>query len=243
MNNYGLIGFPLDHSFSKKYFEDKFRREKIHNCTYHLWPLKSIDAFPHLLKSIPGLKGLNVTIPYKELVMGFLDEIEAVAAEVKAVNCVKVVDRRLKGYNTDITGLEASLNSFISAIPQQAFILGTGGASRAAIYVLRKLNIPFVIVSGRISNGFIRYADIKSHLKAGNLFINTTPLGTYPDINSMPDIPYEALSANDYLFDMVYNPAETPFLKRGKEQGAKTRNGLEMLEIQAEESWKIWNSE
>ncbi len=241
MGTYGLIGYPLDHSFSKKYFEEKFNRENITGCSYKLWPIKSIEEFPSLIKSVAGLKGVNVTIPYKELVMGFLDEVDVVASEVKAVNCIRVINGKLKGYNTDITGMELSLTHFLSRKPENAFVLGTGGSSKAAIYVLQKMHIHFSIVSTRISGEYISYADITNYMKTSNLFINTTPLGSFPDLDTLPDIPYFALGPNDFLFDLVYNPAETLFIKRGKEKGAQTKNGLEMLQIQAEESWKIWN--
>ena len=243
MNTYGLIGYPLDHSFSKKYFEEKFVREKIAGCDYRLWPIKSIDEFLPLIGSIRDLRGLNVTIPYKEFVIRFLDELDVVAKEVKAVNCIRIIDGKLKGYNTDITGLEISLKSFLPAAPVHAFILGTGGSSKAAVYVLKKLKIPFSIVSTRKDPNHLGYPDMVNHMKTSNLIINTTPLGTFPDMDSFPDIPYSALTSNDFLFDLVYNPEETLFLKRGKQKGAKTKNGLEMLRIQAEKSWEIWNEE
>jgi len=241
MGTYGLIGYPLDHSFSKIYFEEKFSRENISGCDYRLWPIQSIDEFLPLIKSIRDLKGLNVTIPYKELVIRFLDELDVVAEGIKAVNCITFVEGKLKGYNTDVIGLETSLSNLLSFMPEQAFILGSGGSSKAAIYVLKKLKIPYTIVSTRKEPGYIGYADITREMKSSNLFINTTPLGTFPDIDTFPDIPYFALTPNDFLFDLVYNPAETIFIIRGKAKGAKTKNGLEMLQIQAEKSWEIWN--
>jgi shikimate dehydrogenase len=241
MSTYGLIGYPLTHSFSKKYFDDKFRRENIGGQQYELWPIKSIDGFLPLIASVKGLKGINVTIPYKELVLAFLHELDSVAAEVKAVNCISVENGRLKGYNTDVIGLEMSLQKFITHKLDYGFILGTGGAAKAAMYVLKKLNIPFAVVSTRHTEGNIRYEDIAPHMRPSNLFINATPLGTFPDVDSAPEIPYSALTKNDYLLDLVYNPEETLFIKRGKERGAQTRNGQEVLEIQADKSWEIWN--
>jgi len=241
MRKFGLIGFPLSHSFSKKYFEEKFKREQIADCSYDLFELKSIEELPSLIKSNSELVGLNITIPYKESAMPFLDFVSEEAKQIGAVNCVKIIDGLLAGYNTDVFGFEQSLQNFI-AIPAHVFVLGTGGSSKAVEFVLRKLNLPFVKVSREKKAGCISYAEIAQEMKSKNLFINTTPLGMFPDVSSAPEIPYELLSENNFLFDLVYNPEETEFLKSGKLRGTKTKNGLEMLQLQAKKSWEIWNS-
>lgn len=243
MRRFGLIGYPLTHSFSKKYFEEKFRRELIEGNAYDLYPLSSIAEFPQLLKQQPELVGLNVTIPYKEAVIAYIDKLDLPAKEIGAVNCLKKnSEGKWIGYNTDIIGFEVSLKQLLGArMPEQAFILGTGGAAKAVMYVLKKLGIPFLIVSRTAKLNSITYKQIPPHLKAINLYINTTPLGTFPEVDTAAEIPYAQLTDKDFLFDLVYNPAETLFMKRGKEQGAKTANGLQMLELQAEAAWKIWN--
>ncbi|MBL0308963.1 MAG: shikimate dehydrogenase [Bacteroidetes bacterium] len=241
MRKFGLIGYPLSHSFSQKYFEEKFRQQKITDCSYDLFPLKTIDSFPSLIKSHAGLSGLNVTIPYKESVLDFLHETDKTAQEIGAVNCIHIKDGKLAGYNTDAIGFELSLKNFLSSIPQHAFVLGTGGSSKAVRFILHKMQIPFSVISRSAKDGALTYQEISGKMKASNLFINCTPAGMYPDIDLAPAIPYEELGTQDFLYDLVYNPAETLFLKKGKEKGAKTKNGLEMLELQAEESWRIWN--
>jgi len=242
MRRFGLIGYPLTHSFSKKYFEEKFHREKITGCAYELFPLTSIEGFPNLIKSDPELIGLNVTIPYKEPVIQYLDELDDKARQIGAVNCLKGINGKWKGYNTDVIGFEKSLFGFLNELPQQAFVLGTGGSSKAVCYALERMKIPFTKVSRQPLDGSILYNEIENSLTTSNLFVNTTPLGMFPKTEECPDIPYDKLGANDFLFDLVYNPAETIFLKKGREKGANTKNGLEMLQLQAEESWKIWNS-
>ena len=241
MNQYGLIGYPLTHSFSKKYFEEKFRRENITGCRYDLFPLASIEELPGLLKAYPELRGINVTIPFKESVMKFLDKTDEAARQIGAVNCLHILNGKLFGYNTDAIGFECSLRNFSNPFPVQAFVLGTGGSSKAVVYVLNKLKIPYLIVSRNRQRHVITYPEIEKHLKDSNLFINCTPSGMYPEIHHAPAIPYPSLTPKDYLFDLVYNPEETLFLKRGKDKGAAVKNGMEMLRIQAEESWNIWN--
>lgn len=255
MRNFGLIGFPLTHSFSKKYFEEKFEREQISDATYELYPLASITEFLLRVKSIPGLAGLNVTIPYKETVMDYLDEIDLEALKIDAVNCIKVTNGKLKGYNTDAFGFENTLRPFICReefynnemkvyeLPFIcAFVLGTGGSAKAVKYVLSKSGITFFSVSRHEKEDAITYSEIEKHLGDYNLFVNTTPLGMYPDVDCCPDIPYERLTHRDFLYDLTYNPSETLFLKKGRESGVNTQNGLEMLKLQAEKSWEIWNS-
>lgn len=254
MRVFGLIGNPLTHSFSKKYFEEKFKVEGITDAVYELFPIKTISEFPPLVQSLPNLAGLNVTIPYKEDIMDYLHEIDAVALKVDAVNCIKADSGKLTGYNTDVYGFENSLREFLNAqnlynaekkmyeLPSiTAFILGSGGSSKAVQYVLRQTGIPFYIVSRKMAEETIIYPDVASYMSDRNLFINTTPLGMFPETENCPDIPYDLLNENDLLFDLVYNPAETLFLRRGKEKGCQTKNGLQMLQLQAERSWQIWN--
>ncbi len=246
MRKFGLIGKTLTHSFSKKYFEDKFQREQITNCSYDLFELKTIEAFPVLLKSNPQLVGLNVTIPYKESVMPYLDSITEQAQKIGAVNCIRIVDGKTEGWNSDTVGFSRPLLGLLTEtlipIPTQSFVLGTGGSSKAIVYALEQLGLPFVKVSREAKQNCIRYEEIAMRMKEANLFINTTPVGMFPNQNDCPNIPYEKLSSKDFLFDLIYNPAETEFLKHGKLQGARTKGGLEMLQLQAEKSWEIWNS-
>ncbi len=242
MKQYGLIGYPLSHSFSKKYFEEKFVREQISGCSYQLYELAAIEELTGLLTGTPNLCGLNVTIPYKQAVMPYLHSLSAEAGSIGAVNCIKISNGKLHGHNTDWYGFATSLKSFLQQPPQQAFILGTGGSSKAVEYVLNRLGIAYLYVSRTAGSNSIAYETIAQHLLQSNLFINTTPLGMYPNIADAPAIPYHRLTTNDYLFDLIYNPTETRFLQQGKAKGAHTQNGLAMLQLQAEKSWKIWNS-
>ena len=239
---YGLIGYPLSHSFSKRYFTEKFTNEQKAGHFYELFPLEKIEALPDLLKRLPQLKGLNVTIPYKEMVIPFLDEIDAAAKSIGAVNTIKILNGKLKGFNTDVYGFEKSLlNISEEALPKQALILGTGGAAKAVAYVLNQLNISFLKVS-RGEKGDLRYSDIDaSLLQSHPLIVNTTPLGMSPKTETCPDLPYQHLNEANVLYDLVYNPEKTLFLKRGTEQFCKVKNGLEMLHLQAEKAWEIWN--
>ncbi len=241
MKRYGLIGYPLSHSFSKKYFEEKFKRDNIQDCTYDLFPVPHAELLAGFLRN-SELNGINVTIPYKKTVLPLLDSISDEAKAIGAVNCIRIVNGKLYGFNTDVYGFEISLIRLINSPPQTAFVLGTGGASLAGCYVMKKMRIRFHNVSRSPSEGQIGYDDIQHHLSDSNLFINTTPLGTFPAIDEKPEIPYHLLKPTDYLFDLVYNPSETFFLKTGKQAGCKIKNGLEMLELQAEKSWEIWNS-
>jgi shikimate dehydrogenase len=241
MNTYGLIGFPLTHSFSKKFFEEKFRRDGIEDHNYHLYPLPFIESFLPFLGENPDLKGLNVTIPYKEAVIEFLNDMDPTAKAIGAVNCIEIVGKRLKGYNTDAPAFEQSVKGFLTTRPDIAFVLGTGGSARAVCYVLANMGIKYVRVSRQLGDDRIGYNEIAKHMKEANLFINTTPQGQFPDVENFPDLPYLKLTERDFLFDLIYNPEETVFLKRGKDKGAHTKNGLEMLHLQAEKSWEIWN--
>lgn len=243
MKRYGLIGYPLGHSFSKNYFTKKFQEEGITGCVYETFPIPSISELPGLLAANPDLCGFNVTIPYKEQVIPFLTEKSAVVQKTGACNCVRVHEGKLMGYNTDVIGFEESLVKAFPDLPSQALVLGTGGAAKAVCYVLQKRDIRYLSVSRREGPGVIRYEDLTGQIIGSHqLIINTTPLGMAPKVEEAPAIPYEYLTAAHCLFDLVYNPDRTLFLQRGSAHGARTCNGLEMLVIQAEESWKIWNS-
>lgn len=241
MRQFGLTGFPLGHSFSKRYFTDKFGKEGL-ACRYDNFEIESIDLLPKVLTDNPNLEGLNVTIPYKEQVIPYLDSISAEAAEIGAVNCIKITDGKLRGYNTDALGAGQTIDTLTKTKPVKALVLGTGGASKAVRYALRVRDIPFITVSRRRSDSTIAYEDLTDDIMASHLLIiNTTPLGMFPKTDAAPDIPYDALSKRHMLFDLVYNPAETLFLKRGAEHGAHTVCGGDMLVAQAEKSWEIWN--
>lgn len=239
---FGLIGFPLSHSFSKKYFSEKFAREGLVDCAYELFPLERIDEFPVLLKQYPELAGLNVTIPHKTAVIPYLDELDAEAARVGAVNTIAIREGRTRGFNTDVHGFRQSLLEFLPR-PQGrgALVLGTGGAARAVAYVLRQLGMPFRFVSRRPGPDRLTYEALRSeHVEAVQLIVNTTPLGMSPNVETCPALPWEAIGPRHYLYDLVYNPAQTRFLQRGAQRGAHTLNGLRMLHLQAEKAWEIW---
>jgi shikimate dehydrogenase len=243
MRAFGLIGYPLGHSFSKKYFADKFEREGITGNVYELYPLEQIGQIEELLNSNPNLAGLNVTIPFKEQVIAYLDSMSPVVEEIGACNCIHIQDGRLMGHNTDVIGFSRSLLPKLKPHHKKALILGTGGSSKAVAYTLKELNIPFLQASRNPSEGMIGYEEIdQSMLEAHTLLINTTPVGMYPDIEKAPAIPYQFIGAGHYLFDLVYNPERTRFLEEGALRGATVENGSDMLVIQAEASWEIWNS-
>jgi shikimate dehydrogenase len=241
---FGLIGFPLSHSFSKKYFAEKFQRERITDAYYELFPIASAGQLPQLLQRYPNLQGLNVTIPYKQAVLPYLDQLEDGAAEIGAVNTIRIDDGLLSGYNTDVYGFQNSLHAWLLANKGttdglKAVILGTGGAAKAVSYALQQLQIPFRLVSRRPQSGQWGYELLD--LRAYQLIVNTTPLGMPPYKNQCPPIPYEQLGEQHYLYDLVYNPERTLFMQRGADQGAKVKNGAEMLIGQAEKAWQIWN--
>jgi len=244
MKVYGIIGYPLGHSFSKNYFTEKFAREGITDCRYEVFPIKTVDEFKSLLSQNPLLQGLNITIPHKQSILQYLDDTTNLPVALKACNCIKIVNGKLTGYNTDIIGFERSLQTKLQNYHAQALVLGNGGAAAAVKFVLNKLNIAFTTVSRKKgSEHDLTYAGldekiIKEHL----LIINTTPLGTFPNVDECPDIPYQYLTAKHFLYDLVYNPDKTLFLQKGEVQGAAVKNGYDMLVIQAEESWRIWNS-
>jgi shikimate dehydrogenase len=242
MRLFGLIGHPLSHSFSKKYFTEKFEKEGRADCRYELFPIESIKEIPALLKQYPDLLGLNVTIPYKEQIIPFLNERNNIVEQINACNCIHISKGKLKGYNTDVAGFELSLQPQLRLHHKKALILGTGGASKAVEFVLRKKGIAIHYVSRKEQPGYYTYEQLTPALMADHtLIINTTPVGMYPSVDESPPIPYGSLTASHYLFDLVYNPAKTLFLQKGQERGAAIKNGEEMLVIQAEESWKIWN--
>lgn len=246
MKTFGLIGYPLGHSFSKKYFAAQFEREKISDCIYELFPLENISDLSGLLEDQSDLRGLNVTIPYKLQVIPFLDELDHAAAQIGAVNCISVTSvagkRHLKGYNTDAYGFEMSLKPLLKSHHQQALILGDGGAAQAVKYALDNLGILWKSVLRKPAEHTLMYTDLNQEiLSQYQILINTTPLGTYPSIESYPDIPYEYLTAGHLAYDLVYNPEITSFLRLASERGAAVKNGKEMLELQADRSWFIWN--
>jgi shikimate dehydrogenase len=239
---YGLIGYPLTHSFSPVYFTNKFKTENI-DAAYELYPLASVNEFPALLKNHPGIKGINVTIPYKETILEYLDEIDPIANKIKAVNCISIHQGLKKGYNTDAAGFKKSLTPLLEPYHKQALILGTGGAARAVAYVLSELNIDYVQVSRKRIDDILTYEELSPEIiDHSKLIINTTPLGMYPNTNEFPPIPYNSIGTHHLLYDLIYNPDETQFLSKGNKQGATIKNGLEMLKIQAEASWNIWNN-
>ena len=244
MNVYGLIGNPLGHSFSKQYFTGKFEKEQLKDCCFELYPLEDIQEFTSLLHRVASLKGLAVTIPYKETVIPFLDHIDETASLIAAVNCIKISAGKLTGYNTDSIGFERSLVPLLQSHHKRALILGSGGSSRAVQFVLKKLGIDFLVVTrnNKPADGFIHYDAVDKHtIGQYPLIINCTPVGMFPNEADKPSIPYPYLNKDHLLFDLIYRPAETSFLAEGLRYGAAVKNGYEMLVIQAEENWKIWN--
>jgi shikimate dehydrogenase len=243
MKIYGLIGNPLSHSFSQKYFTEKFRKENITGCSYLNFEIQDLGKEIGILKDDPRLCGLNVTIPYKFQIIAFLDDISEESKEINACNCIKIADRKWKGFNTDVTGFEKSFVPYLQPHHKKALVLGTGGSSKAIAYILKKCGIEFLFVSRKkgISPGAIHYDDISaSLLREFTIVINTTPAGMYPNVDGYPKLPYESISEKNYFFDLVYNPPKTLFLSKAEAMGAVVKNGEQMLVIQAEESWKIW---
>jgi shikimate dehydrogenase len=241
----GLIGYPLSHSFSANYFSRKFREENIRDFEYRNFPLQDISGFKQLIEKYPEFCGLNVTIPHKEKIISYLDKIDPVAEKIGAVNTVKFVQdgsrKIMVGYNTDHYGFRNSLTPYLDPVHKNALILGTGGASKAISFVLDELGVKYLFVSRKPESGEIGYPDLcRSVMQKYLLIINTTPLGTFPDVNTFPDIPYDLLTPDHILYDLVYNPPETKFLKFGRLKGARCINGQKMLELQAEKSWEIW---
>lgn len=248
MKTFGLIGYRLGYSFSKGYFADKFKELGLNDHEYVNFELDSINEFPAIFETEKEIGGLNCTIPYKQDVMSFLDEIDDEAKAVGAVNTIKVIEndgkRILKGYNTDVIGFRNSLEPMLNAMHKKALILGTGGASKAIKHVLDKLNIEYISASieDELSEKEIRYEDITGDLvNECKIIINATPLGTHPNVKTCPSLPYCSITNEHVLFDLVYNPEVTKFMKKGLDKKAKVKNGLEMLHGQAEAAWAIWN--
>lgn len=246
MKLFGLIGYPLGHSFSKQYFTEKFEKEGIRDCHFESFPIASINDFPDLLQQHPNLKGLSVTIPYKEKVLAFVDELSPEVQAIGATNSIKISNGKLTAFNTDITGFERSFAALLQPHHNKALVLGTGGASKAVQHVLRQLNIPYLIVTRNEDQieGQINYSAINEAIMAEyNIIINCSPVGMHPNESEAPALPYQFITAQHYCYDLVYKPDKTMFLQKGEAQGATIKNGYDMLLIQAEESWRIWNSD
>ena len=242
MTRFGLIGYPLTHSFSQKYFTEKFQREGI-DAVYEKFPIPSIDQLPLVLKKHTDLAGLNVTIPHKENVLSYVNERSDVVKKIGACNCISIRNGKLAGHNTDVIGFRDSLQQIISTIPAKALILGTGGAAKAVEFVLKQMKIPYRFVSRKPSANALSYEQLTPRtINEAKLIINTTPLGMHPQIVEAPPIPYDGIDSLHILYDVIYNPEKTLFLQKGESRGATIKNGLEMLLIQAEESWKVWNA-
>lgn len=246
MQKYGLIGFPLSHSFSKTYFNQKFEAEKI-DAEYLNFEIPTIRDFKNVLKENPDLRGLNVTIPYKEQVIPYLDDLDEDARQIGAVNVIKFTKglfgkTKLKGYNSDIIGFKQSIEPLLTESHRKALILGTGGASKAVFQGLKQLGVGSTLVSRKPKEFCITYEEITPKtMEQYTVIVNTTPLGMFPNVNACPNIPYDLLTPNHLLYDLLYNPDETLFMKKGKEKGATVKNGLEMLLLQAFAAWEIWH--
>ena len=240
----GLIGFPLEHSFSQTYFSEKFFREGRKDCSYETFAIENISLLPSLLQKHPELSGLNVTIPYKERVIRYLNTMTEEAKMLGAVNTIKIENGILRGFNTDVFGFMHSLKPLLKEQHRKALVLGTGGAAKAVAYVLTQLKIEYQLVSRSLGDKReLSYQTLSEDIvEEHKLIVNTTPLGMQPDVLSFPDIPYEALSSKHLLYDLVYNPEKSIFLIKGQQQGAEIKNGLEMLYLQAEKSWEIWTA-
>lgn len=241
MDRYGIIGFPLGHSFSRAFFTEKFQKEHI-DAEYVNFEIPSAHLLPEIIRSNPHLRGLNVTLPYKEAVIPMLDSMSDEAREIGAVNVIQVREGRLKGFNSDIIGFMGSLRPLLKPWHQHALVLGTGGASRAIRVGLERLGLDWTYVSRTAAEGRLTYAaltpEVMEHFQ---VIVNCSPVGMFPKVDACPDIPYHLLSPRHLLYDLVYNPEETLFLKRGAQQGATIKNGLEMLHLQALASWEFWN--
>ncbi|RTY74669.1 shikimate dehydrogenase [Flavobacterium sp. LS1P28] len=240
---FGLLGRNISYSFSKGYFTDKFNNENFTGCTYENFDIPEITALPEILKNTLNLKGLSITIPYKETVIPFLDKLSKKAELIGAVNTIKITKKgTLKGYNTDYYGFKKSLEPLLQPHHKKALILGTGGASKGVAFALDELDIPYTFVSREAKENAIEYNRINATTFDNyQIIINSTPVGTSPNVDAFPLIPYEFFTGKHIAFDLIYNPAETQFLKKAKQQGAQIKNGLDMLIFQAEKAWKIWN--
>ena len=249
MRQFGLIGFPLSHSFSKGFFTKKFSELKMMDIEYENFPIEAMSSFSDLWSSHPELEGINITIPHKKAVIPFLQHSSLVVQEIQACNCIRKYKGQLYGYNTDVIGFEKSLLPFLKPQHTHALILGTGGAAVAVEWVFKKLKIEYKFVTrnskaGNAAAKFISYEDLTNDvISKYTLIVNTSPVGMSPHVTQSPAIPYEAITDKHHLYDLIYNPGETVFLQKGKAQGATIQNGLEMLHLQAEASWEIWNAE
>lgn len=242
MRLYGLVGYPLTHSFSQRYFTEKFKNLSINDVVYQNFSIPSIEELPNIIANTPALLGFNITIPYKKQVVALLHDAEDAVNNMGACNCISIQNKQLKGFNTDIIGFEQSLLPHLQKHHTKALILGTGGAAAAVQYVLTKLNIAYKLVSRNANDGIFSYDQLTQPIfEEYTLIINTSPVGQYPNIDVAPAIPYHFINSQYHLFDLIYNPTETTFLKKGREHGATIQNGYEMLVLQAEESWRIWN--
>jgi len=246
MNLYGLIGYPLGHSFSKKYFTHKFESEGLLDCYFEMFPLGNIQEFSQLLTGNAALKGLAVTIPYKQAIIPFLDNVSDEAVKVGAVNCIQFQSGKLSGFNTDVVGFEKSFVPLLQPHHKRALVLGTGGASKAVQYILSKHSIPFTLVSRSedAEKGIINYASLSRQVLSEHLIvINCSPVGMAPNEKDKPALPYEFITNRHYFYDLVYGPIQTAFLMEGNSRGAIVKDGYEMLVLQAEENWRVWNAE
>ena len=245
MRKFGLIGYPLGHSFSKKYFTEKFAREQRRDCQFDLFELEKIEQFLPLLEELPALEGLSVTIPYKEQVIPYLDALDPACMRIGAVNCIRIRSGKKEGFNTDYLGFKQSLQDWLGEEIPPALVLGTGGASKAVQQALRDLGVSFRVVSRTAQSGQCTYADLATEpdwLKKYPLLIQTTPLGTFPKVEELPDVPLAQLNASHLVYDLVYNPPQTRLMQACLAQGGRAKNGQDMLELQAEAAWNIWNS-
>lgn len=245
MRKFGLIGYPLGHSFSKKYFTAKFEREKIADCQFDLYEIPQIEDFPKVVQQIPELEGMAVTIPYKEQVMAYLDELDPASQAIGAVNCIQIRKGKKKGFNTDYIGFKHSLQAWLGDQIPSALVLGTGGASKAVKKALEDLGVSFLSVSRSENKGVITYEQLHLQpqlLSEFPLLINTTPLGTFPKVEGIPDLPLCHITSANLVYDLVYNPPVTRLMKECLDRGGKAKNGQDMLELQAQAAWKIWNS-
>lgn len=243
----GLIGFPLGHSFSKSYYLSKFEKENIFNIDYDLYSLENIEQFEELFLEDNNFKGFNVTIPHKQSVLAYLDELSEEAERIQAVNCITIRRENgeitLKGYNTDAYGFQKSLEPLLKPHHTKALVLGNGGAAKAVLYSLEKLNVTYKIVSRSKENGDLTYEELTPDIFSDfTVIINCSPIGTFPNTEMCPDIPYSEITDKHLLYDLIYNPEETLFLKKGKSRGATIKNGYEMLVLQAEKNWEIWKN-
>ena len=246
MRKFGLIGKDIDYSFSQSYFAAKFKAEEITDASYQNFDLKSITEFPSLIQKDNNIKGFNVTIPYKELIIPYVDKLDKNAKKIGAINTIKRTKKgKLKGYNTDYYGFKNAILPHLKSQHTNALILGTGGASKAIAFALKKLKIEYTYVSRNATKeNQISYQQLTEEtIKNNTIIVNCTPLGTHPDITAYPDIPYQAITEKHLLFDLIYNPEETTFLNYGKQKGATIINGYKMLQLQAEKSWRIWNKQ